>query len=169
MDKKILVVLRRRDKADEMMPYLEEVAKPGMRLVFMLPYPLESWPYLKCHWIEADTARAALPPSAKVLERYSWDAQKRMAQEKIAHLRPILQQRQVEVAVDLYTGTLKQIVRAHESDATIHLIVARAEGRGRIRDMVAQALAFISRSPQGLSVRVFSPALYRPGAPERTW
>jgi hypothetical protein len=169
MNKQILVVLRRRDTADQMMPYLEQVAKPGMRVVFMLPYPVESWPYLKDHWIEADTARAALSASEKVLERYSWDAQKRIAEQKIAHLRAIFQKRDVDVGVDLYAGSLKRIVREHELDETIHLIVARPEGRGWARGLLARALASVSRrSPHWLSVRVFNPSLYKPGATGRT-
>jgi hypothetical protein len=168
MNKKILVVLRRRDTADQMMPYLEEVAKLGMRVVFLIPYPVESWPCLKDHWIEADTARAALFASEKVLERYSWDVQKRMAEQKIAHLRAIFQKKHVEVGVDLYTGTLKRIVREHELDETIHLIVAQAEGRGWGSGLLARALASVSRSPHWLSVRVFNPSLYRAGAAERT-
>jgi hypothetical protein len=168
MNKRILVILRRMDTADQMMPYLEEVAKPGMRVVFLIPYPFESWPYLKDHWIDTESARAALLSGREVVQRYSWNLQKRAAEQKIAHLRAIFEKRQVEVGVELYTGTLKRIFREHALDERIHLIVARADGREWVSGLLARALASVSGSPHWLSVRVFSPNFYQPRAAERT-
>jgi hypothetical protein len=38
MSKKILVPLRQNDRTEEMVPYVEKVARPGMKVVFLVHY-----------------------------------------------------------------------------------------------------------------------------------
>ena len=38
MNKKILVPLGRYDRSEEMIPYIENVARPGMKVVFLMRY-----------------------------------------------------------------------------------------------------------------------------------
>jgi hypothetical protein len=160
MKKQILVVLRKWETPDQMMPYLGQVAEPGMRVVFMMPYPLEGWPYLRDDWIEADTARGALSASNKVLGDYSWDRQKAMAEQKIASLRATFERSRIEVRVDLYTGSLNRIVREHERDRRIHLIVTLAQSRGGITGLFARCMTSLRGCRQCPYLRVFCPGLY---------
>jgi hypothetical protein len=40
MKKLILVTLKRNDRAEDLLPFVEEVARSGMKAVFMVPYPV---------------------------------------------------------------------------------------------------------------------------------
>ena len=41
MNKKILVPLGQYDRSEEMIPYIENVARPGMKVVFLMRYRLD--------------------------------------------------------------------------------------------------------------------------------
>ena len=41
MNKKILVPLGQNDRTEEMIPYIEKVARPGMKVVFLMRYPVD--------------------------------------------------------------------------------------------------------------------------------
>ena len=41
MNKKILVPLGQYDRSEEMIPYIENVARPGMKVVFLVRYPVD--------------------------------------------------------------------------------------------------------------------------------
>ena len=65
MKKLILVPLNRNDRAEDLMPYVEEVARAGMKAVFLVPYPVDGfrWSHEQCGRKaieEGDTAGALL-------------------------------------------------------------------------------------------------------------
>lgn len=121
----ILVALKRHDRIDKIIPYVEEVAKPGMRVVFLIPYPLEAWPYLRDHWVTTESPREATLEGRKIMERYSWEVQTGLAEEKVLPAREALSKRGVQVAVDVYTGPLKRVVGSYTQNGDVHLIVMR--------------------------------------------
>jgi len=41
MSKKILVPLGQYNRTEEMIPYIEKVARPGMKVVFLMRYPVD--------------------------------------------------------------------------------------------------------------------------------
>ena len=43
MNKKILVPLGQNDRTDEMIPYVEKMARPGMNVVFLVRYPVDGF------------------------------------------------------------------------------------------------------------------------------
>ena len=47
MNKKILVPLAQSDRAEEMIPYVEKVARPGMEVVFLVRYPIDGFIWAK--------------------------------------------------------------------------------------------------------------------------
>ena len=51
MDGKIFVGLSPRDPVEEIIPYLERLAKPGMTVVCLVRYPVERRDYLRDHWV----------------------------------------------------------------------------------------------------------------------
>jgi hypothetical protein len=121
MSKKILVSLGQNDRTAEMIPYIEKVARPGMKVVFLMRYPLGGikWPTK-----EPDTETAS--EVNELLDYYSWEANLKRAKAEIAPAVEALRPKGVEVAVDVYAGSLKQAVRSHTRNGDVHLIMTRA-------------------------------------------
>lgn len=130
MAREILVPLNRHDRIEEIIPYLKELAKPGMRVVFLIPYPVELWLWLWDHWVTTESPREATLAGRKIMDRYSWEKQRGLAEQKVFLARETLHKRGVEVAVDVYTGSLRGVVGDYTANGDVHLIMMRAD-RGR--------------------------------------
>jgi hypothetical protein len=126
MEGKILVGLRPNDDVEEIIPYLERMAKPGMKVVCLIRYPLEPRNYLRDHWVTTDSTRCALAASRKVMDRYSWDAQKQRAKEKLAAVSRAMQKKAVDVEIDLYTGSLQTSVLDRTGDSDVRWVIIPA-------------------------------------------
>jgi hypothetical protein len=121
MSKKILVPLGQYDRTEEMIPYIEKVARPGMKVVFLIRYPVDG-----IRWqTEAFGIMAALQ-SRELANHYSWEENLRRAKRKVAPACEVLYPKGVEVAVDVYTGSLKKAVRSYTLNGDVHLIMTRA-------------------------------------------
>jgi len=121
MNKKILVPLGQYDRSEEMIPYIEDVARPGMLVVFLVRYPVDGFIWAK----EEDGMRAA-SKAKELVSYYSWEGNLESAQKQIARAREALRAKGIEVAVDVYTGSLKKAVRSHMLNGDVHLIMTRA-------------------------------------------
>jgi hypothetical protein len=47
----ILVAMKRRDRIQEIVPILKKMAEPGMKVTFLLSYPVDAWAWLRDHWV----------------------------------------------------------------------------------------------------------------------
>jgi len=121
MSKKILVSLGQNDWTAEMIPYIEKVARPGMKVVFLVRYPVGGikWPTK-----EPDTETAL--EVEELLDYYSWEANLKRAKVEVAPAVEILGRKGIEVDTDVYAGSLKNAVRSHTLNGDVHLIMARA-------------------------------------------
>ncbi|TMA09901.1 MAG: universal stress protein [Deltaproteobacteria bacterium] len=121
--KQIVVPLTRHDRIEEIIPYLEEIAKPGMRVVFLVPYGVELWAYLRDHWITMESPTLA---GKKIKE------QKGSAEHGILAARDAFRSMGVEITVEVYTGSLKRVIRNYTTNGDMHLIIMRAAGVARL-------------------------------------
>jgi hypothetical protein len=122
----ILVVVRRSDRVEEFLPYIEEVAKPGMRVLFLLPYPTHWWNYFSDHWITTESQTKALLEGRKIIERYCCKKQKILAEQRVFAAREAFHKRGVEIAVDVYMGSLRRVIWDCTARGDVHLIVTQA-------------------------------------------
>jgi hypothetical protein len=123
MAAKILVQLKRHDQIDDIIPYVEKVARPGMKVIFLIRYPIEPWLWVRDHWVTMESPREAMMAGRKIMERYSWETQKGLAEKKVFPAREALRKRGVEVVVDVYTGRLTEVVRSYTLNGDVHLIM----------------------------------------------
>jgi len=121
MSKKILVSLGQYDRTEEMIPYIEKVARPGMQVVFLMRYPVDGIGLRK----EEYGMRAALE-AKNLVNYYSWEGNLEKAKQQVAPACEALRARGIEAAVDVYAGNLKKAVRSHMLDGDVHLIMTRA-------------------------------------------
>ncbi|HSE91597.1 MAG TPA: hypothetical protein VLJ79_35700 [Candidatus Binatia bacterium] len=121
MNKKILVPLGQYDRSEEMIPYIENVARPRMQVVFLVRYPVDGFIWAK----EEYGVRAALE-AKKLVNYYSWEGNLENAQKQVAPACEALRAKGIEAAVDVYAGSLKKAVRSHMLNGDVHLIMTRA-------------------------------------------
>jgi hypothetical protein len=121
MNKKILVPLGRYDQIEDLIPYIENVARPGMKVVFLVRYPVDGFLWAK----EEYGMRAALK-AKELVNYYSWQGNLKSAQKQVAPACELLRAKGIEGAVDVYAGSLKKAVRSHMLNGDVHLIMARA-------------------------------------------
>ncbi len=119
---KILVPLRTNDRTDEIIPYVEKVVRPGMKVVFLLPFPVGGPRY------SIYTDLFLLPRAKEMMNYYSWEGNLQRARRKLSFACQVLRPKGVEVAVDVYTSSLKKAIRSHVLDGDVHLIMTRAGG-----------------------------------------
>jgi len=121
MNKTILVPLGQYDRAEEILPYVEKVVRPGMQVVFLMRYPVGGikWPTGEPDTVTASEVR-------ELIDYYSWEGNLRRAAKGISHASEVLGCKGVEVSVDVYAGSLKKALRSHTLNGDVHLIMARA-------------------------------------------
>ena len=119
----ILVPFNSQLRVKDIVSVLEEAAKPGMRVVFIVSYPVDPWEWFRDHWVTTASARYAVLAGRKVMERYSWDGQMALAEEMVAPWRSVLQKMGVTATVDVYTGSLSSVVETYRRGDEISLVM----------------------------------------------
>lgn len=104
-----------------MIPYIENVARSGMKVVFLVRYRLDG---IRLHKEEYGM-RAALE-AKKLVNYYSWQGNLENAKKRVAPACEALRAKGIETAMDVYTGSLKKAVRSHTLNGDVHLIMTRA-------------------------------------------
>jgi len=143
MKKLILVPMKRDDRAEDLLPYVEEVARPGTKVVFMAPYPVEGF-----RWSYEEYGRKAIEEGISLVNYYNWDTNLQKARERMAPAIEALSAQGIDAAVDLYAGSMKKAVRDYAEKGGVHLIVTRASVGGwleRFLDAAASVVRSIVR------------------------
>ena len=144
MTKQILVALTRDDQIPEITSILQKVAKPGAKVTFLMRYPASLRPWLRDHWITTESPRKAMFEARRVSARYSWEAQRQLAEEKIAATREALTKMGVEVALVL-RGCLNAAVREYVLTGDFQLLLMSA-GTGRLAlELVRLSILWLAR------------------------
>ncbi len=68
MTKKILVPLGQYDRSEEMIPYVEKVSRPGMKVVFLMRYPVD-----RIRWQKEEYGMRAALKAKELVNYYSWE------------------------------------------------------------------------------------------------
>jgi hypothetical protein len=121
MNKKILVPLGHSDESEEMISYIENVAKPGMKVIFLVRYPVDGFVWAK----EEYGMRAALK-AKELVNDCSWEGNLQNARKQVAPTCEALRAKGIEASLNVYVGSLKKAVRSHMLSGDVHLILTRA-------------------------------------------
>src|SRR5215475_2267005 len=137
---KLLVTMTGHDPIEKLMPCLEMLAKPGMTVIFVFRYPIDSWSYFRDHRITVESAIHATAVGRKVVQRYNWEAQQESAQRIIAPAVDVLQNKGVEVEIHLCAGSLAKVIRNYSVDKEIHWIISQFPRPGLVGYLSAKRL-----------------------------
>jgi hypothetical protein len=127
MNKQILVPMKRSDRAKDLVPYVEKVSRPGMKVIFMVPYPTDGF----C-WAREEFGRKGIEEAKRLANYYRWDTNLQKAKDRISPALKSLASKGIEVAVDLYAGSMRSAVRNYAAKDDVHLIVTSASIGQRI-------------------------------------
>lgn len=121
MRKKILVPLGQSDRVEEMIAYFDRVARPGMKVVFLMRYPVGG-----IRWPTKEPDRETGAEVKELLDHYCWEANVKRANAEVVPAVEALGTKGVEAAVEVYAGSLKKAIRNHALTGDVLLIMTRA-------------------------------------------
>ena len=125
MNGHVLVVLRRGDDLDDVLPYVEEIARPGLTITFLIDHSLRGL---------TEVLNQAFKPYSVIVEqqlsRTGTDVESPTGttnddQQSGAAIRQELRKQGVEIKVRVYTGNLKRILREFMEKEYVQTIVMR--------------------------------------------
>jgi len=145
MPEQILVPLKRDVRVEEVIPYIEDIARPGMMVVFLMRYPVEGHlAWLRDHWITAESVSAAVLAGKYILENYSPGRQEQLAKQRLFPACETLRTSGVDISLDLYAGRLKRVIRRYARQGDVYLIMMAASRSSAIMALVQKAIYFWS-------------------------
>ena len=156
MREQILAPMKRNDRADDFIPFIEKVARPGMKVVFMMPYPVDG-----LRWSGEEFGRKAIETGKRLASEYTWEANLKKAESRVLPAVKGLPNKGIDVAVKLYTGSTRRLVRDCVAQDDVHLIVTRVGMAQRIADLLngSHSLLGVFKRPPLSPVLLIHPAM----------
>lgn len=121
MTRKIMVLMKRKDQVEDFFPYIENVARSGMKVVFMIPYPVDG-----LRGSTTELGHKAIAEGKSLASYYVWDTNLQKAKDRISAALKVLLAKGIEVGVGLYGGSMRSAVRDYAAKSDVHLIMTRA-------------------------------------------
>ena len=123
MAEKILVPLKRHDRVEDVIPYLERVTQPGMTVVFLVHHPVNGLKWLQAYCGIAQCGLDNALMLRKMVESYSVKTRRQLAQQKVFQTCQALHRLEVETAVEVYSGSLTKSLRSYTSNGDGQLVL----------------------------------------------
>ena len=121
----ILVPLRRSDRIELFLPYIEQIAQPGIKVVFLVHLGLSGFKKLAGQLLALHTAvRSAYLPE-RICEEDAVENRRRFAEQQGNAACQLLRERGVKLEVHGYGGQLQTIVRQYLEKENIQLVMMR--------------------------------------------
>src|SRR5262245_31538975 len=119
----ILVPFNSHLRVKDIVSVIEEAAKLEMRVIFLVRYPVDPWEWFRDHWVTTASARDGMLAGRKVMEKYSWEGQRALAEEMVAPWRYVLQKMGIMATVDVYTGSWSSVVETYRREDETSLVM----------------------------------------------
>lgn len=163
MARQILVALKSEDRLGQMIPYIEEIAQPGMKVVFLIGFhpgaaskaPRYDSLALNCLEDVQFAADLEKPGSPNENVSGSMEEPSLSTEHKVFLALEALHKRGVEIAVDVYAGSLKRVVKNYINKGNVHFIMKRVGKGSAIMQFVRRAFPFFG----SFNRRTFSPVI----------
>jgi hypothetical protein len=141
MAEKILVPLKRHDRVEDVVPYLERVTQPGTSIVFLIHHPVSGFKWLQayCGIMECGVDNALM--LRKMIESYSVKTRRQLAQRKVFQTCQALHRLGVKTTVEIYSGSLTKNLRSYVGNEDGQLILMRSGMGQRIRSFLRSTVS----------------------------
>ena len=160
MAAKILVPLKRHDRIEEIVPYIEKVAEPGVSVVFLVHHPVSGFKWLQAYCGIAQCGLEKTLAVRRMMESYSLESRTQLAQCRVFQTCEALHDRGLHITVDVYTGSLRRTLKSYANNGDSQLLVMRPGIRQRIMSVLHGAVSVRSVFSRSFSS---STLLFHPG------
>jgi hypothetical protein len=136
MAEQILVALKTHDRLSRMVPYIEEIARPGMKIILLIPlvrqaaFDAARINSLAVRRLDEERRLGHLeePTGTPVNTRgvQLLDEQNLRAEHKVFLTLERLLNKGIDITVDVYTGSLRSAVKNYTAKGNVRLIMKRA-------------------------------------------
>jgi hypothetical protein len=160
MAEKILAPLKKRDRIEEIMPYIAKVAEPGANVVFLVHHPVSRFKWLQAYCAIAQCGLMKAFAVRRMIESYSFKSRMQLAQRRVFQACEILHDMGLNFTVDVYTGSLSKALRSYANHGEAQLVVMRPGIGQRIMSFLqgVDSLGTILRPPTASSVLLLQPS-----------
>jgi len=134
MTEHVVIPLRQYDSVEEILPYLEFVARPGMEVIF-LARKENIYPWWCAYDLGAFRQSRNAVPVGTLAASIVRQRQTRLAEEHISTARRILQEKRISVRLEFCSTSLKRAVRNY-CDGDTNLVIV-AGGRFRLKQLTS--------------------------------
>ena len=157
MTEKILIALKKNDSAEDVLPYVQQLVRPGMKVVFLIPDQTDGFEYLLRHKGMMETGLHSAFSARENAKRYIAESRRNSARQKIVLASEELRKQGVEVAADFYSGSLACALKSYSSSGDAHLTMIPARSRALLE--VLCLLFRILKRPTPTSILLLRPAM----------
>jgi len=145
MESQILIPFNSHVRIRDIISVIEKAAKPGMRIVFLVRYPIDISEWLWDHWVTTESSRDAMLAGRKIMDKYSLEGQRALAEKIVAPCGHALQKMEVKATVDVYTGSLSSAVENYCRRDGTSLVMRTRNDLSTMR-FLRRPIAFILRT-----------------------
>ena len=114
---------------EDVIPYLEQIAQPGCKVILLIHYSVED-----LDWFQNRPTKPAIEEQKLVAKKNTFLA-----------LEP-LRERDVKVALDIYAGPLRKVVKQYALRGDIDLVMLAARGKSWLGRLFQNCLLFLTFS-----------------------
>jgi hypothetical protein len=123
MASQIIIPLSRSDQIEEILPYLERVAQPGMKIVFLIHIGLRRFEAITAQLLAINSGLFFL--SCPTDEDQFVRRQIRSAEEHIFACCSALRGKGIEMMVSVFAGSLRKVIHDYAQQDEVHLVMMR--------------------------------------------
>ena len=147
MAKTIVIVVNSKSKIDVLLRHLETVVRPGDRIVFLAAYQRGILDRLSAHVSLMQTGLETAVVCEEHKARLLWDEQKaRLERDVVSPARQVFRRLGVEVDLNLYSGSLKRVMKRYEEhDEVVPTLVRASSWLRRLKIVPKNRLLVDSR------------------------
>ncbi len=152
MNRQLLVPLRGGDRIEDILPYVRDVAQPGMTVVFLVHFGSNRFKELAAQLLTINSGLpATFDDGASAHQQSNVERRIQLAADK-------LRQRGVEIKVKFYTGSLRRLMRQCMETEPVKWVIMRPARSRLLRwcHTVAAALR-VAGPPTPAPVLLFDP------------
>jgi hypothetical protein len=156
---KILVPLKRHDRIEQIVPYIEKVVEAGASVVFLVHHPVSGFKWLQAYCGIVQCGLEKPLTVRRMIESYSLKTRMQLAQSRVFQTCAALYDMGLNITVDVYTGSLRKTLKSYANNGDMQLLVMRPGIGQRIMSFLqgVHALGTMLRGPTTSSVLLLHP------------
>lgn len=156
----ILVPVDQRDPLEQIVPWVDSIGKPGMRVVFLVRSSVNDWAWIYAHVAAIQTGNVIALQTCNAEERARLVEEKLSAELKLAVLSESLRRKGLETEVAFYAGGLKKTLAKLAKNGNVRFVLMPAGGVSFFARLLRRLVSFFNpiKSPSFSPLVLIHPA-----------